>query len=238
VNRRDVPVGDGYFRDAPYLVGSLEKYSHELSLLLDGSKIRKYRANEVIFRQGEVSDRFYFIKEGTVQVTISGPDGSEKIAAIQERNTFANDTGLDGYPSLATVVALEDSEIYVITKAHFESCVKACPTAAFMILESVIRKARVNAFQVGYLSLLNAKERVARVLLTLAHEIGTESEEGIVIGRRITHETLAGLTGLARPTLTSAINDLEKAKTIKTKNRTMIIIDRQGLAEAAGNVDA
>jgi CRP/FNR family transcriptional regulator, cyclic AMP receptor protein len=228
----------GYLRDAPYMVGSVEKYSHELSLLLHGSKIRTYRANEVIFRQGEVSDRFYFIKEGTVQVTISGPDGAEKIAAIQERGTFSNDTSLDGYPSLATVVALEDSEIYVITKAHFESCVKTCPTVALMILESVIRKARINAFQVGYLSLLNAKGRVAQVLLTLAHEIGTESEEGIVIGRRITHETLAGLTGLARPTLTSALNDLERSKMIKTRNRTMIIIDMQGLAEAMEKIDA
>lgn len=213
------------------MVGSPEKYSHELSRLLDGSKIRKYRANEVIFRKGEVSDRFYFIKKGAVQATMMGPDGAEKIAAIQERNTFANDTGLDGYPSLATVVALEDSEIYVITKAHFESCVRTCPTVALMILESVIRKARINAFQVGYLSLLNARGRVGHVLLALAHEIGTETEEGIVIGRRITHETLAGLTGLARPTLTSALNELERSKMIKTRNHMVIIIDRQRLEE-------
>jgi CRP/FNR family cyclic AMP-dependent transcriptional regulator len=230
--------GAGYLRDAPYMVGSVEKYSHELSLLLHGLKIRRYRSNEVIFRQGEVSDRFYFIKEGAVQVTMSGPDGAEKIVAIQESNTFSNDTCLDGYPSLATVVALEDSEVYVITKAHFESCVRSCPTVALMILESVIRKARVNAFQVGYLSLLNAKGRVAHVLLTLAHEIGTATEEGIVIGRRITHETLAGLTGLARPTLTSVLNDLERSKMIKTKNRTMIIVDRQGLAGAVESMHA
>jgi hypothetical protein len=37
-----------------------------------------------------------------------------------------------------------------------------------MILESVIRKACNAAFRVGYLSLLNAKGRVAHMLLTLA----------------------------------------------------------------------
>ena len=230
--------GAGYLRDSPYLVGDVEKYKHELSLLLEGSKIRKYRASEAIFRKGEVGDRFYFIKRGKVQVTMSGPDGAEKIVAIQEANTFSNDTCLDGYPSVATGVALEDSEIYEIEKAHFESCVKRCPTVALMVLESVIRKARTVAFQVGYLSLFKARGRVAHLLLVLAHEIGTETQEGIVLQRSLTHETLAGLTGLARPTLTSVLNDLERSKMIKTRNHRVTIIDRQGLAGAAENIHA
>ena len=228
----------GYLCDSPYVVGRPGQFETELSLLLSGLIPRTYRANEVVYTKGEVDRRFYFINSGKVQVTMSGPDGSEKIIAIHERGTFLGELGLDGYPNVATAVTLEESEIYLITKDRFELCARKHPEVALMILESVIRKARNAAFQIGYLSLLNAKGRVAHMLLTLAHEIGTETDEGVAIGKRITHETLAGLTGLARPTLTSVLKELERAGLIKTRQRTVILIDRPGLAELVESVPA
>lgn len=228
----------GYLCDSPYVIGRPGKFEKELVLLLSGLKPRTYRANEVVYTKGEVDGRFYFIKRGKIQVTMSGPDGSEKIVAIHENDTFLGELALDGYPNVATAVTLEESELYVITKRHFELCARRHPEVALMILESVIRKARNAAFQIGYLSLLNAKGRVAHMLLTLAHEIGTETEEGVAIGKRITHETLAGLTGLARPTLTSVLKELERANLIKTRMRTVILVDRQGLADVVESVPA
>ena len=226
----------GYLCDSPYVIGRPGKYEKELSILLSGLKVRKYKAKEVLYTKGEVDRRFYFIKSGKIQMTMSGPDGSEKIVAIHESDTFLGELGLDDNPNVSTAVTLEESEIYLIKKSHFESCARRHPEVALMILESVIRKARNAAFQIGYLSLLNAKGRVAHMLITLAHEIGTETDEGVAIGKRITHETLAGLTGLARPTLTSVLKELERAKMIKTRKRTLILVDKQGLADVVENV--
>lgn len=236
MNKKDGLLRYGYLCDSPYVVGRPGKFEKELALLLSGLKPRRYREKELVYTKGEVDGRFYYINKGKIQVTMSGPDGSEKIVAIHENDTFLGELALDGYPNVATAVTLEDSELYVITKSHFEVCARRHPEVALMILESVIRKARNAAFQIGYLSLLNAKGRVAHMLLTLAHEIGTETEEGIVIGKRITHETLAGLSGLARPTLTSVLKDLERAGLIKTRKRTIILADRQGLADVVESV--
>jgi CRP/FNR family transcriptional regulator len=146
------------------------------------------------------------------------------------------DTALDQYPYVATAVAIQESELYVIERTRFELCVKKYPEVAFMILDSVIRKARNAALQVGDLSLRNARGRVAHVLIKLSDEIGTETEQGIVIQKKITHETLAGLTGLARPTLTSVLNDLERAKVITKKNHHVIITDKKKLLRAVDNI--
>ncbi len=51
----------------------------------------------------------------------------------------------------------------------------------------------------------------------------------------MSHETLAGLTGLARPTLTSLLNDFEKSGIIKKKNRRLIIIQKQKLSDIIDN---
>jgi CRP/FNR family transcriptional regulator, cyclic AMP receptor protein len=219
----------GYLGDSPYVVDTVKKYQRELSLLLSGLRIRKYHASEVVFLKGEVNHRFYFIKKGRVQLLIQGPYGTDKIMAIHGSNTFLADVTLDGYPNVATAVTLEESELYMIEKRHFESCVKRYPEVAFMVLESVARKARHAALQIGDLSLLPAKGRVAHILIMLSYEIGTETLDGITIQERITHETLAGLTGLARPTLTSVLSDFKRSNAITMRNHRVIIIDRQKL---------
>ncbi len=223
--------------DSPYMVNMVGEYSRELDILLSRSAPRKYRSGSVVFMQGEPGGRFYFIKKGRVMVTIVGRDGSEKIVAIQESNTFVGDTSLDRYPYPATAVAIQDSEIYAVEQAHFRLCVKSNPEVAFMILESVIRKARSTALQVGDLSLRTARGRVAHVLVKLSEEIGRKTEEGIVIQERMTHGTLAGLTGLARPTLTSLLNELERSNLIsKTKNSYITIVDKERLVHAVDNI--
>jgi CRP/FNR family transcriptional regulator len=225
-----------YSHDSPYVVNTVKKYQRELSFLLSGLRIKKYRAREVVFLKGEVDHRFYFIKSGKVQLVIPGPYGTDKIMAIHGSNTFLGDVTLDGYPNVATAVTFEESELYMIEKHHFRSCVKKDPEVALMVLESVARKARHAALQIGDLSLLDARGRVAHILLMLSYEIGRETPDGMTIEERITHETLAGLTGLARPTLTSVLNDLKRSNAIVMRDRKVTIIDRQKLLGFAGNL--
>lgn len=229
-------IEEGYCPDSSYMIDTVRKYQRELALLLSGSPIRRYQAGEVVFTQGETGHRFYFIKKGRVMITICGGDGAEKIMSIHDSNTFVGDTSLDQYPYAATAVTLQESELYVIERTHFEFCVKSYPEVAFMILESVIRKARNALLQVGDLSLRNARGRVAHTLIKLSDEIGTETDDGIVIQKKITHETLAGLTGLARPTLTSVLNDLERSNVITKRNHHIIIIDKKRLSNMVDNI--
>ncbi len=230
-------MGKARCSDSPYVLDTVSKYPRELEILLSGSTVKKYKSGEVIFAQGDVEDKFYFIRQGRVMAIISGGDGTEKIVAIHDINTFVGDTALDHHPYLSTSVAILDSELCVIEGEHFRSCVKKHPEVAFMVLESVIRKARNAAVQVGDLFLRSARGRVAHILLKLSDEIGTQTTQGIVLQRRITHETLAGLTGLARPTLTGVLNDLERANAITKKDRRVIIItDKKKLWQAVDDI--
>ncbi len=229
-------VNERYCPDSPYVVDTVGKYRNELALLLSGLSIRKYQPNEIVFHQGERGDKFFFIEKGRVVATISSSDGTEKIVAIHDANTFIGDTALDRYPYVATAVAVQESDLYVIEMSYFESSVKRHPEVAFMILESVIRKARNAALQVADLSLRSARGRVAHVLIKLSDEIGARTADGIMIEKKITHETLAGLTGLARPTLTGVLNDLERSNIILQKNHRVVILNRERLSNVVDNL--
>jgi CRP-like cAMP-binding protein len=229
-DKREPSLGSAYVTD------TVSEYQRELSLLLSGSPIRRCKPGEIIFAQGDVSNRFYFIKKGKFVATFSNPCGNVKIVAIHAENTFIGDTALGGHRYYATVAALEESELYVIEHAHFKSCAMKHPEVSFMIIDSLIRKARLAALQVEDLSLRKANQRVAHFLLELSNEIGREVDRGIAIEERMTHETLASLTGLARPTLTSVLGELAAQGAITTRDHRFIILDKKRLADIVGDI--
>jgi CRP-like cAMP-binding protein len=229
-NRGKSSLGSAYVTD------TVSKYQRELSLLLSGSPIRRCKPGEIIFAEGDVSSRFYFIKKGKFVATFSNPCGNIKIVAIHAENTFIGDTALGGHRYYATVTALEESELYVIEHTHFKSCAMSHPEISFMIIDSLVRKARLAALQVEDLSLRMANQRVAHFLLELSNEIGREVDRGIALEERMTHETLANLTGLARPTLTGVLSELTGKGAITTKDHRFIILDKKRLADIADDI--
>jgi len=64
-NKKESSLGSAYVTD------TVSEYRRELSLLLSGSPIRRCKPGEIIFAQGDVSSRFYFIKKGKFVATFS-----------------------------------------------------------------------------------------------------------------------------------------------------------------------
>ncbi len=94
-----------------------------------------------------------------------------------------------------------------------------------MIIKRIIRKFRSLGFQVEDLAFLDARRRIAHILVSLATEIGEQGTEGITIRKGITHQDLANLTGLSRVRVTTILNDFERADIIRKKRGALTIID-------------
>jgi CRP/FNR family transcriptional regulator, cyclic AMP receptor protein len=170
-----------------------------------------------------------------VKISIFRDDGSEKILAIQEGDTFFGESAaFDDQPYFATAIVLEPSEIFHIHRDKLLAVIPKEPGVACMLICALIRKMRLLAFQVEDLSFLDAQKRVVHILLTLAHELGAVKEEGFTIQKRITHDDLAHLTGLSRVTVTNILNYLEKLNIIRKKRCTLTIVDRERLTKLLG----
>ena len=228
---KNVPSADDYSPDSPYVVDNVGKYHDELDILLSISKIKRYFPGEMIYLQGEQSRYFYFVKKGKIKVSIFKEDGSEKILAIQEGNTFFGESAaFDRYSYFATATALEESELHVIGIDDAEALIKQYPDVSFLIITSIIRKLRLLGLQVEDLSFFDAQKRIAHILIKLMCEVGYENEEGIVIKKNITHEDIASLAGLSRVTATNVLNHLERLNIIKKGRRMLTITDSKRLS--------
>jgi CRP-like cAMP-binding protein len=216
--------------DSPYVTGDSKGFEREISLLLAVSHGRVYKKGEMVYLQGEVSTRFFFLRRGKVKESILKEDGAEKILSIQESNTFFGESAaFDRQPCFATAVALEDSEIDVIPVENAEAVIREHPEVAFLIIRKIVRKLRLLGFQVKDFAFLDAQKRIAHILTKLSFEVGEESKDGTTIRRGITHEDLANLTGLSRVRVTTILNKLERAKVLTKKRLALTITDPVGL---------
>ncbi|MBP1749113.1 MAG: Crp/Fnr family transcriptional regulator [Deltaproteobacteria bacterium] len=219
-----------YFSDSPYVMDNVGKFTDELKTLLTISQIRRYQSGQIIYMQGEKSRHFYFVGQGRVKVSIFRENGSEKILAIQEGNTFFGESAaFDRNPYFATATALEESDIHVINIDDAEALLRGHPEVSLLIITAIIRKLRLLGLQVEDFSFLDAQKRVANILLKLMHEVGESTRGGILIKKRITHEDLASITGLSRVTVTNVLNHLARLKLITKGRFKYTIIDREKL---------
>lgn len=221
--------------DSPWVTDNIGQYVNELNELLKIAHFKKFGANQLVYLQGERSQQFYFLKKGKVKISIFREDGTEKILAIQEENTFFGESAaFDGQPYFATATLLEPSEIYYIQINDFKKLIQKTPSIALMLTCALIRKMRLLAFQVEDLSFLDAQKRVAHILLTLGHELGVRQKDGLNIQKRITHDDLAQFTGLSRVTVTNILNYLERLNIIRKRRCMLTIIDQERLTNLLG----
>jgi CRP/FNR family transcriptional regulator, cyclic AMP receptor protein len=221
--------------DSPWVKDNIGTYGTELGKLLKIGRPRKCRAGRAVYIQGERSRVFYFLRKGRVKISIFREDGSEKILAIQEENTFFGESAaFDDQPYFATATVLEPSEIFQIDRDDLLRSIRETPSIASMISCALIRKMRLLAFQVEDLSFLDAQKRVVHILLTLADELGVRKEDGLHIQKRITHDDLAHLTGLSRVTVTNVLNYLERLNILKKSRCMLTIIDPERLTNLLG----
>lgn len=78
---------------------------------------------EILLNQGEISRKGYFIKSGCLKSYVLDHAGKEHILQFAPESWLITD--LDSFtneiPSLLTIEAIEDSEIYVLSKSDFKN---------------------------------------------------------------------------------------------------------------------
>ena len=130
-------------------------------------KKKYFKKGAKIIEEGTLSDCAYIIESGRVQVSKSMSNGEEQVIGILEENDIFGEMSLiDSLPRSATVLALEDCTISVITPEIFKSLSKHNPEALMPILKILA-------------------SRLRKVLNILERAEGQETFDTINSGRRL-----------------------------------------------------
>jgi putative ABC transport system ATP-binding protein len=79
-------------------------------------------AGTILIRQGAEGDKFYLIKRGVVDVIVNqGQPNEAKVATLSKGQFFGEMALLTGAPRNATVLAVQDVDLYTLDKPRFQS---------------------------------------------------------------------------------------------------------------------
>ena len=106
-------------------------------------KKKYFKKGAKIIEEGTLSDCAYIIESGRVQVSKTMSNGEEQVIGILEENDIFGEMSLiDSLPRSATVLALEDRTISVMTPEIFNSLSKHNPEALMPILKILASRLR------------------------------------------------------------------------------------------------
>lgn len=211
-----------FLREVELLRGLTDKELHDLAEL---TTTRHYSRNSVIILADDEGDEFFIIHKGQVKVSIVHDDGGEIILSLLgEGDVFGELSLLDGKPRSANVIALQATELLSLRRPHFLDLVFKHPRIATALLAELASRLRKTDHQIGDLALLNVTSRVSRTVLRLVMDKGIETEEGVLLKNRPTHQQLARMAGTTRESVTRVINRLEKEGYIICQGREILVL--------------
>jgi CRP-like cAMP-binding protein/phosphoribosyl 1,2-cyclic phosphodiesterase len=124
----------------------------ERAALLTGALRSRFRAGEVIFREGDPPGGVYFLRSGRVRISIQLPEGRERMLGIAKvGDTVGELAALDGGPRTATARAIEATTADYVPRETFEAGLAAAPGAAVHLLRVMARRLRRTDRYVGEL---------------------------------------------------------------------------------------
>ena len=196
----------------------------EVDALTAAAWRKSLEAGQYVFIQGEPAALLFIIKAGRIKLVKTDDDGTEILVDIRKAGDFIGETFLSeeaAYPLTAECV--EDSMLCGFTKERFERLVTEHPNIGLQIMRTMSERISWLTSRVGSKSSTHLEERLYAVLVTVAREHGTRTEDGLVIEFPLTHEELSFLVGAHRVSVTRALKALrESGKVVQAGKRLLL----------------
>ena len=194
---------------------------------------RRYRADEVVFHQGDPGDRLHVIESGRIRIGIAASDGREgTLTILGPGSVFGELVLLDGAYRSATAVALEPTSTVTLDRAEFRALVDEDAAIREAVLEGVARWLRRLTDQITELHFLDLRGRLAAALVRLARDHGPV--EGPVTLPPLTQAELASLVASTRQRINAALGELVREELIRIEGRRITVLDVDRLAGRIG----
>ncbi|MBZ2168628.1 Crp/Fnr family transcriptional regulator [Marinobacter sp. F4216] len=181
-----------------------------------------YGKNSIIVTEGELSHSLYVILQGEVIAYVSDEDGNINIVnRLNEGDYFGELSLIDGGPRSASVEAVTQCQMLILSRTDFLTYLEANPKVAIRLLEGMGQRMRNTTLHAKELALMDVFGRIASVLRKSATE-----EDGVLITPPLTQQAIADEVGASREMVSRILKDLRIGGYIDTIEKRIVIKKR------------
>lgn len=174
-----------------------------------GGKVARYRGKQNIYKQGEPAYTLFYIQEGGVRLSTRTKQQPSAVTAILGAGDFFGELCLAGYPlRVSTAVALTTSSIRTIQKKKMLQMLRKKNKTSNALVAYLLSSIQKYKDHISELLTYSAEQRLARVLLRLAHL--DKRGPRVVEIPILSHQVLAEMVGTTRPRVNFFMNRFRK----------------------------
>ncbi len=210
------------------------------TIILAHCRQRKVAKKQVIVHQGDTGRDMFIIVSGRLKVSVLSDEGKEiSFVVLSENDFFGELSLLDGRQRSATVTAIENSELLVLSYQKYQSLMKTSPQTATQILTKItlMLADRLRATDLLYQDavFLEVSGRLAKFLLNSSKNPAKSGSEYPVTDVRLSQYELGTLVNASRESVNKQLRDWELQGIVNCDGGRITLLDCEALqALAAG----
>jgi len=188
-----------------------------LSKLMNAGRLIRLMRGDVLFWKGAPANSCYWIKSGTVKVSITSQIGEERILALLGAGAVVGELAiLDNLPRSATVTAISDANLTELKRSALVAYLKQHPEVYADLVTILVRRLRETNDEVAADSFLAPQARIARAVLSLVDLIGEKTELGLyTLSQVVSQRDIAAMAGVARETVSRTLSEWTRRGTVR-----------------------
>lgn len=195
---------------------------------------RNYKKDMVIMDESNEGQGLFIITKGAVKVTRNDSEGREIILTLLgEYEYFGEMSLLDGQNPSANVIAMENTELFYLSRDEFMHLVEYNPKITFALLEGLIKRLRAADDKIKSLSLLKAEGKIISAVIQLAEISGIMKQGMVEVDLPFQHD-IANIAGTSRETVSRVLHSLEKKGLVQLDGSRIKIPDYNTFKKSFG----
>jgi CRP/FNR family transcriptional regulator, cyclic AMP receptor protein len=174
-----------------------------------GGKVSRFRNKQNIYIQGAPAGTLFYIEAGGVRLSTQTKQQPTAVTAILGVGDFFGEPCLTGHSHrMSTAVAMSASSIRTISKKEMLQNLRKTNKTSNSLVSYLVSSVKRYREQVADLLTSSAEQRLARVLLQLAHL--EKDGPAFVEIPIVNHQLLAEMVGTTRPRVNLFMNHFRK----------------------------
>ncbi len=191
---------------------------------------RRFPRGELLFAEGDPCTGLFLVASGKIRIFKLSAAGREQALAVEgPGSSFAELPVFDGgnYPAAAS--ALEDAEVFFISRQDFQNFCREHPDVALKVISVVGSRLRRLVGIIEELSFTTVRQRLIAMILRLAETTGKPSKDGVQLDLTMSHQDLAAELGTVRELVSRNLSRLQAEGFLEVDGRHILLKDMAGL---------
>jgi CRP-like cAMP-binding protein len=185
---------------------------------------RSYPTGATIVAQGERADTYYVIVAGKVAARVTTRHGDELTLSVMGAGDGFGEVALVGKGGrrTASVVALEPTDVLVVTRAAFDRRRREDPALERFLTGVLAQRVERLTAQLQAALYLTLEERVAAVLVRLAAVYRVDDATPPAIA--LSQADIASIVGISRQRCNRVLRDLATSGAIQLRRNEVVVL--------------